>query len=398
MTSPSEDRIQQWIGAMLDRTREQLHVELATLVRDVHEADEVARAEAVRLSRAEAGAAAVALVAEARAAEQAAADDRSRAAVEAAVARERAEHQRALDALRAEHERAQAAAIDVVERRAEIDLASAVTFARADERQADLGASSSLVEAVRGLDGALSLTAILDALADAAGRHTPRSALLVVRHGELRGWQWSGFDASLGEARALRVEPADDSLVSRACRTGTAQAASGPASTDTPLAPSTADRAAVAVPVTVDGEVVAVLYGDDDGGEPRQVPSAWPELLEVMARHAGRCLESMTARRLPAWGQAPPRVETAADASEEAAAQRYARLLVSEIRLYHEAALEAARREAEILRRLRPQIARAQQLYAERVPARIRARTDYFEQELVRTLAGGDAALLGQIP
>jgi hypothetical protein len=194
MMSPSEDRIQQWIGAMLDRTREQLRAELGALVREVHEADEAARVEAARLSRAEAEAAAASLVAEARAAEHAAAQDRQRAAVEAAVARERAEHQRAVDALRAEHERAQAAAVDVVERRAEVDLASAVTFARADERQADLGASSSLLDAIRTLDGALSLSAILDALAGAAARHTTRTALLVVRHGELRGWQWSGFD------------------------------------------------------------------------------------------------------------------------------------------------------------------------------------------------------------
>jgi hypothetical protein len=397
MKSPSEDRIQQWIGAMLDRTREQLRAELGALVREVHDADAAARAEAARLSRAEAEAAATSLVAEARAVEHAAAQDRQHAAVEAAVSRERAEHQRAVDALRAEHERAQAAAVDAVERRAEVDLASAVTFARADERQADLGASSSLVDAIRALDGALSLSTILDALAGAAARHTTRTALLVVRHGELRGWQWSGFDPALGEARALRVDATDDSLVSRAYRTGAAQAASGPASLDTPLAPSSDDRAAAAVPVTVDGEVVAVLYGDDDGGDARQVPSAWPEVLEVMARHAGRCLESMTARRLPAFTQGPLRVETAAEASDEAAAQRYARLLVSEIRLYHEAALEAARREGDILRQLRPQVARAQQLYAERVPERIRARTDYFEQELVRTLAGGDAALLGQI-
>ena len=48
------------------------------------------------------------------------------------------------------------------------------------------------------------------------------------------------------------------------------------------------------------------------------------------------------------------------------------------------------------MRRLRPQIERARALYDERVPAEQRARTSYFQDELIRTLAGGDRALLGQ--
>jgi len=79
---------------------------------------------------------------------------------------------------------------------------------------------------------------------------------------------------------------------------------------------------------------------------------------------------------------------------DDEAAQRYARLLVAEIKLYNEEALEEGRRESDIMRRLRPQIERAQALYNERVPAE--RRTTYFEDELVRTLAGGDRALLGQ--
>jgi len=33
-------------------------------------------------------------------------------------------------------------------------------------------------------------------------------------------------------------------------------------------------------------------------------------------------------------------------------------------------------------------------MYEQRVPAHVRARTDYFKDELVRTLADGDATLL----
>ena len=49
------------------------------------------------------------------------------------------------------------------------------------------------------------------------------------------------------------------------------------------------------------------------------------------------------------------------------------------------------------LSRLAPEIEKARQAYNEQVPAGVRAHTDYFHQELIRTLAGGDAALLGNL-
>ena len=61
------------------------------------------------------------------------------------------------------------------------------------------------------------------------------------------------------------------------------------------------ERAAVAVPLLVAGRVVAVLYVDEERGSGEHVvPSAWPEVIEVLARHAARCLEIMTVQRLPA--------------------------------------------------------------------------------------------------
>jgi hypothetical protein len=81
---------------------------------------------------------------------------------------------------------------------------------------------------------------------------------------------------------------------------------------------------------------------------------------------------------------------------EDASALRYARLLISEIKLYQEDAVNNGRRDANLLERLGPEIARARRLYEERVPADVRSRADYFGQELVRTLANGDPRLLGQ--
>lgn len=77
------------------------------------------------------------------------------------------------------------------------------------------------------------------------------------------------------------------------------------------------------------------------------------------------------------------------------AARRTARLLVSDIRLFNEPAVTEGRRHRNLLSRLGPEIAKAREAYDRKVPSDIRSQTDYFQQELVRTLAGGDATLLG---
>jgi hypothetical protein len=50
-----------------------------------------------------------------------------------------------------------------------------------------------------------------------------------------------------------------------------------------------------------------------------------------------------------------------------------------------------------LLSRLGGEIERARQLYEARIPASVSARSIYFEQELVRTLADGDRSLLGSV-
>jgi hypothetical protein len=69
-------------------------------------------------------------------------------------------------------------------------------------------------------------------------------------------------------------------------------------------------------------------------------------------------------------------------------------LLVSEIKLYHEPEVAAGRRERDLAVRLGGEIAHARALYEQRVPRETRAAADFFHQELVRTLADGDEALL----
>lgn len=76
-------------------------------------------------------------------------------------------------------------------------------------------------------------------------------------------------------------------------------------------------------------------------------------------------------------------------------AMRFARLLVSEIKLYNEAKVADGRQEKDLYQRLRSDIERSRQMYHERVPPSVAAKTNYFMEELVAILAEGDRATLG---
>jgi len=76
-------------------------------------------------------------------------------------------------------------------------------------------------------------------------------------------------------------------------------------------------------------------------------------------------------------------------------AKRFARLVVSEIKLYNEAKVNEGRRHKDIYERLKEDIERGRQMYADRVAPHVRDSTNYFYDELVRILAGGDQGALG---
>jgi hypothetical protein len=76
-------------------------------------------------------------------------------------------------------------------------------------------------------------------------------------------------------------------------------------------------------------------------------------------------------------------------------ARRFARLLVSEIKLYNEPKVREGRTKGDLYDRLRDDIDRSRQMYDKRVAPPVAARHDYFHQELVNTLAEGDVNKLG---
>lgn len=76
-------------------------------------------------------------------------------------------------------------------------------------------------------------------------------------------------------------------------------------------------------------------------------------------------------------------------------ARRFARLLVSEIKLYNAAKVNEGRRSFDLYDRLKDEIDRSRKVYDKRVSPAVATRFDYFYDELVQTLAEGDINKLG---
>lgn len=94
------------------------------------------------------------------------------------------------------------------------------------------------------------------------------------------------------------------------------------------------------------------------------------------------------------------RVDLPIDVTEEERrphndARRFARLLVSEIKLYNEQRVNEGREAGDLYQRLREAIDRSREMYDKRVQPPVAAKFDYFHYEIVNTLADGDENRLG---
>ncbi len=284
--------------------------------------------------------------------------------------------------------------LEAIRRQAE--AAREIAEDRVAEREVQLAVVERLLTAVRAMDAGRSLTDVLSALTSAAAVEAPRVALFVVNGSELRSWRTVGFEADTVQA-SLNDEGLLAEVVRRREPVVTADG-------DRPAAPAFAalpsDRAAIAIPLLVASQPVAVLYADDASPGAAATPASWPEAVQILGRHASvnlahltaaRAVEAMRRSAAPSTGEAAPRLEK----EDGTSARRYARLLVSEIKLYNEAAVRLGRQQRDLLARLKPEIERARKLYTQRISPAVDARGALFQQELVQTLADGDASLLG---
>jgi hypothetical protein len=139
-----------------------------------------------------------------------------------------------------------------------------------------------------------------------------------------------------------------------------------------------------------------------------QAPSVWsapaapvsPALTAPEAKPAGE--PSFIAPEPPAVAAADagrrlagPLAEISLGDERREEARRFARLLVSEIKLYNERAVLEGREHANLYERLRDDIDRSRQMYDERIPQDVRSSSNFFYEELVVILADGRPEVLG---
>jgi hypothetical protein len=89
-------------------------------------------------------------------------------------------------------------------------------------------------------------------------------------------------------------------------------------------------------------------------------------------------------------------IEVSEDEREEhTKARKFARLLVSEIKLYNEKQVKEGRESRDLYDRLREAVDRSRDMYNKRVTPPVTTKFDYFHYELVNSLAEGDESRLG---
>lgn len=77
-------------------------------------------------------------------------------------------------------------------------------------------------------------------------------------------------------------------------------------------------------------------------------------------------------------------------------ARRFARLLVSEIKLYNEDSVSEGRIVNDLYKRLKRDIDRSRDMYQKRVDPVVAGKVDYFHEEIVRILGEGDPVKMGE--
>lgn len=273
---------------------------------------------------------------------------------------------------------------------------------------------------------------ILKATLDGIGQFAARTALYVVKGGQLTGWQSRGF-ADDGAIKGSQLS-ASSGLAGRAMNDREPVSAAA-AEFDQDFVNkhgNPVDGNATVLPLVVRDKVSAVVYVDA-GAEGRADLSA----VRVLVRTAAMWLEILALRKSagtaeaeapaavasaaaaePAPAPAPPPMAAAAAAPAPSApptpaggadlsalsaedqevhkkAKRFAKLLVDEIKLYNQKKVEEGKKNRDLYSRLKEDIDKSRQTYEKRWGSSAAGSANYFQSELVRILADNDAGLMG---
>jgi hypothetical protein len=311
-----------------------------------------------------------------------------------------------------------------------------------------------LKASVAALEKGTSLSEVLTHLVNEVSQYIDRAAMFIVKGPSAIGWYARGLEPA-DVIKQVNVPLNADTVLrnvnnSRHAMRGALEHSPG---TQQALARLGGNpQAVLAVPLILRDKLAAILYCDTAQEE---VPGAVADLIEVLVLFAGKTIDMLslapkaaapaaapsapsrppvpaarpaavaapaappdeggstvmfnaqqmsafrpqgTAASRPAAPHPPPAAAPSMSPEETKAhedAKRFARLVVSEIKLYNEAKVNEGRRNKDIYERLKEDIERGRQMYADRVAPHVRDSTNYFYDELVRILAGGDQGALG---
>jgi hypothetical protein len=312
------------------------------------------------------------------------------------------------------------------------------------------GGAGELLQAVAAIHAGTTQKEILKALLESGGTHGARIALFVVKAGSATCWQARGFgddDALKDFALDMDAGPVSHALQRRAATPGNI-AEMGDRFRDRFAAP--ANEQILILPLVLKDKVAALLYADGgttnalDGSSLELLvltTSAWLEVIasrkqarkeeaeavstapmparvqtvssfqDPFAAHAPRHVASVSepaaevvevaatahaaAAAAPAVATDPLAAMSAGDADVHRKAQRFARLLVDEIKLYNQAKVAEGRRNKDLFDRLKEDIEKSRSTYQKRYGNTVAASGDYFHQELVRSLGEEDVTVMG---
>jgi hypothetical protein len=216
------------------------------------------------------------------------------------IARVQAEADESRRGAVAEAEETLTARLTAAQSLSEQKTTEAIERAHAGSHQAEVARAARLADAIRNLDEARGLSEVLERLVQSAGYEVDRAAMLLVKGDRLTGWRLAGFAPDGPSAKSIDLSIGDAGLAGAVLESHVSVSRLSDA-TDEPALPSFAADAggghAMALPVRVGGEVVAVLYADAARPDAPSSDARWPSVLEVLVRHASRVLEAMTVQQ-----------------------------------------------------------------------------------------------------
>jgi hypothetical protein len=299
------------------------------------------------------------------------------------------------------------------------------------------GSAAALQKAVAAIQAGSTQKEILRALLENTVLCSGRSALFVIKAGAATGWQGTGFSSN----DAVKDFPLDISF-GLAARVMQSRAAESGAAADvdqsfTSKFGAPADGNSAFLPLLLKDKISALVYADAGAAGSGldlaaldvlvRATSAWLEVIsqrkqaqkegssDPEASHAAPPANDPFAAHTPvltakaqagaevapaamsaaaAWG-GPPAAPAGVDDELHRKAQRFARLLMDEIKLYNQAKVTEGRKHKDLYDRLKEDIEKSRTTYQKRYGITAAGAADYFNQELIRSLAEDDVSLLG---